>query len=278
MIDLHTHTDESDGSLSPEALLGEATRIGIEALAITDHDTLAGYDAAVSCVGRFGLELVCGIELSTKWLDKSVHLLGYFLDCQPTQVFRLWLTGLQVSRRLRNEALLGKLCAAGLPMRFEQLRRHGRNLVARPHFAAVMVEQRYVRSIEEAFEKYLDEEGSCFVRREEVELSQAINRVRESGGIPVLAHPGRLRMSAEDLEDSILAMTEQGLRGIEAYHSDHTCYQAELFVALAQRWDLTITGGSDFHGDAKPNVKLGQGCRGNVNVSYRVLENLRKAR
>ena len=142
-------------------------------------------------------------------------------------------------------------------MTLEEIAAHGRTLIARPHFAAVMVERGYVASREEAFQKYLHESGSCFVSREEPVLAEVMARIRAAGGLPVLPHPGRLKVTPEDLETIVVEMCEVGLAGIEAYHSDHSPDETEFYASLARRFEIAVTGGSDFHGNAKPRVALG---------------------
>lgn len=277
MIDLHSHTNDSDGTLSPEQLVEEAVRIRLEALAITDHDTFAGYQRAAMRAANGGLELVCGIELSARHRGRSVHLLAYFLNWGPSKKFEDWVISLQASRRLRNEALIEKLCARQVPLTLEEVAAHGRGLIARPHFAAAMVEKGYVRLREEAFEKYLGESGMCFVPRDEPDLEDTIARVRSAKGLPVLAHPCRLKTQPDKLEAMLAEMCEAGLGGIEVYHSDHSSQQTELYNSLARRFGIARTGGSDFHGSAKPRVALGTGIGEALNVPYKILDDLRRA-
>ena len=150
MIDLHTHTDESDGTYTPAELVAAAVSQKLEALGITDHDTLAGYDAAEPLAREAGLDLVCGIELSTKLRGRSVHLLGYFLDAPPKQAFRDWLHEMQMSRRDRNIRLAAKLRSMGFDISLEEVEARGKSLAGRPHFAQVMVEKGYVENTRQA--------------------------------------------------------------------------------------------------------------------------------
>ena len=276
MIDLHTHTDESDGTLSPQELIEEAGRIGVTALAITDHDTLAGYDLAIPHANTAGIELVCGVELSIKYRGRSIHLLVYFPQHQPTGDFRQWLLALQEGRRKRNEALVRKLCSQGMPITLEEVAAHGRRLLARPHFAAVMVEKGYATSRREAFQKYLDESGSCFIPREEPEFEEAIDRIRASQGIAVLPHPGRIGVSPEHLESMVGELCALGLKGIEVYHSEHSPAEVDFYLYLARKFRIAATGGSDFHGAAKPGIALGTGLRGNLHLPHTILQELRR--
>ncbi len=254
---------------------------GLDAIAITDHDTFAGYHQALPLAREAKLELVCGIELSTKLImpdrprGKSVHLLGYFMS-GPTAEFRSWLSELQQSRRERNEALALKLQAMGLDITMEEVNALGRSMAGRPHFAKLMVQKGYVSTLQEAFDKYLDESAQAYVERQEPSLAEGIRQISDGGGIPSLAHPVRLgkRVPAQE-EDVIRQLCKMGLRALEAWHSDHPSREQERYEWLARRYDLIATGGSDFHGDAKPGVELGTGRNNNVNVSKKVLDRLR---
>ena len=276
MIDLHTHTSESDGSLCSRALVIAATQIGLEALAITDHDTLSGYDQAVSWAREVRLDLVCGIELSTNYAGRSVHLLGYFLHGEPGDEFRQWIAGLQVSRYARNQRLVDKLQQQGLRITLEEVQERARTLPGRPHFAATLVEKGYVSSIQQAFDDYLSETGACFVSREEPTLAEGIRRIDAAGGLPSLPHPGRVSKDPQVITACVGEMLELGLVGIEVYHSDHSPADIEFYTWLASRHSLAITGGSDFHGDLKRDVALGTGKDKMLCVPHSVLDELRR--
>ncbi len=274
MIDLHTHTDESDGTLTPKELLAEAARVGLEALAITDHDTFAGYDEAAA-IGS-GMDLVCGIELSTRHEGRPVHLLGYFLKNDATAEFRAWVTGLIASRQQRNRELIDKLRGAGVRISLEEVSARGRGMIGRPHFAAVMMEKGYVTSTQQAFDDYLGECGSCFTARDEVDFAEAAGRIAAAGGVPVLAHPGRILADPAGFAECLERMRRAGLRGLEAFHSEQSPEQRAAWAALARRLSLAVTGGSDFHGAAKPGIALGTGIGGTLNIPRTVLEELRR--
>jgi predicted metal-dependent phosphoesterase TrpH len=282
MIDLHTHSDESDGTLSPGQLVRAAVELGLEALAITDHDTLAGYDRAAPQARSAGLELVCGIELSTKLRHhpggrgKAVHVLGYFIDGVPTTEFRLWLGGLQHSRRDRNRRLAARLESLGLPITLAEVEKLGRSLAGRPHFARLMFEKGYVSSVQEAFDLYLGESGKAYVERDEPGLAEGIRRIREAGGLPSVAHPARLGRHSDVVDRLIGEMRGLDLGAIEAYHSDHNPRDVGQFLDLARRLGMAVTGGTDFHGGTKPAIALGTGIDGNVAVPRAVLDRLRE--
>ncbi|MBI2681324.1 MAG: PHP domain-containing protein [Candidatus Solibacter usitatus] len=278
MIDLHTHTDESDGTYRPAELVDEAVATGLEALAISDHDTLAGYDAAEPLARAAGLDLICGIELSTKFHGRTVHLLGYFLNGGPSAEFRGWLKELHDSRRDRNIRLIARLQAQGVDVTLEEVSTGRGSQTGRPHFARVLIDKGYASSIEHAFQQYLGEEsGSAYVQRMEPELGEALKLVAAGGGLASLAHPIRLvrRGASDGLDPMIAEMRELGLPAIEAFHSDHGPAEVAQYLGYAERYGLAVTGGSDFHGANKPRIRLGTGLDGNLDIPRAVLDKLR---
>lgn len=284
MIDLHSHTDRSDGTTPPAQLVRDAQALGLEALGITDHDTLAGYDHAAPVAAEAGLELICGIELSTR-LDRatngkrspSVHLLGYFLNAPPTPEFREWLYCQQESRRQRNLALIARLQSLGVHITLEEVQALGKHLTGRPHFAKVLLRKGYVSTNQEAFDVYLADNALAAVDREEPHLLEGVRRIRDAGGLPSLAHPVRLPQSGRaEIERLLEELIGAGLQGLEVYHSEHGAADVGLFQGLAAKLRLAETGGSDFHGDNKPAIHLGTGKSGNLNLSYGLLQNMRE--
>jgi len=272
VIDLHSHTDESDGSCSPAELIEEALRAGIRLLGVTDHDTFAGYDRAVPLARHAGVELVCGIELSTKLYGRSVHLLGYFLGKDgPAQDFRDWILDMQTARCDRNIRLIARLQELGFAITLEEVQARGRGLTARPHFAQVMLEKGYVASIQQAFDDYLDESAKGYVYRREPTFAEGVAMIRDAGGIASLAHPVRV---AADLPAMMPELCRDGLNAIEAYHSDHQPHHTEMYLGLAKTYGLLVTGGSDFHGAAKPGVLLGTGRGANLKIPEDLFEKL----
>jgi predicted metal-dependent phosphoesterase TrpH len=275
LIDLHSHTHESDGTCSPAQLIAEAVRAGVRVLGITDHDTLRGFDQALPAARQAGIELICGIELSTKLHGQSVHLLGYFLnDDHGLEDFRNWVLDMQASRRDRNIRLVARLRELGFDITLEEAEARGRGLTGRPHFAQLMVEKGYVSSLQQAFDEYLDETAKGYVYRREPQFSEGVERIRNAGGIASLAHPVRVR---GDIPSLVPELCGAGMNAIEAYHSDHTAPDTAEYLGLAQRHGLLVTGGSDFHGAVKPNVSLGTGCRGNLNIPPDLVDRLRAA-
>lgn len=284
MIDLHTHTDRSDGSTSPADLVRLAVREGVEALGVADHDTLAGYDAAVPAAAESGLELVCAVELSTRPSEPktsgkrqpSVHLLGYWLLSPPSNEFRCWLKSQQESRRRRNLELVAKLEQLGVPVSLDEAEVYGRNQVGRPHFARVLCDKGYVSNLQEAFDLYLADEAKASVEREEPTIEEGIQRITESGGMAALAHPVRLPQRGLELASLLKRLMDVGLQGIEVFHSEHSAENTANYGELAHRFDLIPTGGTDFHGENKPRIRLGSGIDNNIRLDYKFLENMRE--
>jgi len=276
LIDLHSHTDASDGTDTPHELIDRARAAGLRALAITDHDTLFGYEQALPYAESLGFDLVCGIELSTKFHGKTVHLLAYFPNSAPTVEFGEWLRGQQAYRRDRNIRLIAKLNEVGVAISLGEVEAIGRTMTGRPHFARVLVNKGYVGTTQEAFDSFLAEDGRAFVQREEVAVAEALNRVAAGGGISVLAHPIRLgKRKVSEEEALIVEAMGLGLVGIEVIHSDHSTVDVERYRGYAEKYGLLETGGSDHHGGNKPDIALGEGRRGNVRVPDEFLERLR---
>jgi 3',5'-nucleoside bisphosphate phosphatase len=274
LIDLHSHTNESDGSVSPSELIDIARQGQVGVLAITDHDTFAGYDLAQSIAKNMGIDLICGIELSARLQGHSSHLLGYFINTADLCAFRDWIRELRSSRRDRNVRLASRLRELGIDLTLEEAEARGRAVTGRPHFAEVLVQKGYAASLKEAFDKYLDEGAPAYVQRNEPDFFEAIQKVRRAGGIASLAHPVRLKC---DLDSVLARLLASGLNAIEAYHTDHSPADTQFYVSLAKRYGLLCTGGSDFHGTTKPGIELGKGRGGNLKVPENVVKELRAA-
>jgi len=265
MIDLHTHTTASDGSDTPEQLVQRAVQTGLSALAITDHDTLDGFDKARDAAGRDGLELICGIELSARVVEESdprrrtAHLLAYFFD-EPGAEFREWLQRLRVKRRERNGQIASRLQELGIDIKLEDAEALGRNVTARPHFAALLIQRGYAANIREAFDVYLGETGSAYVERDDPPVRDAIQHVHGSGGVTSLAHPIRLNQPYARREEELIAgWAAAGLDALEVWHSDQDEGDERRYAELAERYGLLKTGGSDYHGTYTPELELGRG-------------------
>ena len=283
MIDLHTHTTASDGTDSPGQLVESAQRAGLAALAITDHDTLAGSDEAAPLAGAAGLRFLRGLELSTRVLEEKepsariAHVLAYFPN-GVTDGFRAWLETLRAARRARNERLAARLQALGIGVTVEEAEAHGRNITGRPHFARVMRDKGYVQSWEEAFRRYLGEHGAAYVEREDPGAAEGIRRIREAGGVASLAHLYRMGKRRPDEEEALLArLVDAGLNALEVWHSDHDAAHVERYLGYARRHGLLVTGGSDYHGANKREVGLGCSRQGPLGIPLSVFDELHTA-
>jgi len=274
-IDLHTHSTASDGTLSPAALIGYARTKGLEALAITDHDTVEGLAEALAEAAKTGFEVVPGVEISAQYPRGTLHILGYYMDFTGA-AFLKQLSVLQDARADRNPKIVAKLQAQGLDITFEEIEQEaGSGLVGRPHFAQVLVKKGYVKDPQQAFDRYLKKGAAAYEEKFRFPVKDAIRMIAEAGGIPVLSHPVTLNCNNLQLETEVKAWRDFGLQGIEAYYSEHDQLQTRLYEELARRYQLVTTGGSDFHGNMIKGIELGSG-RGNLNIPYSVLEGLKK--
>ncbi len=250
----------------------------MEALAISDHDTFAGYDQALPEAQSRGLDLICGIELSTRDPGKSTR-------CSSACIFPAtasaggvprWLAEMLTGRRDRNRRLIASLREKGVEIELAEVERLGRTLTGRPHFARILMDKGYAANYEDAFRRYLGETAPTFVERYAPDVPVAIRRVLNAGGLPVLAHPIRLGMRDLDTEEKFIReLRDAGLRGIEVFHSDHRPEDMQRYAGIARKYNLLVTGGSDFHGDIKPQISLGTGYHGNLNIPIAVLNDLR---
>lgn len=274
MIDLHSHTNESDGTFTPVELIAEAARVGVTTLGITDHDTFAGYDLAKPVAPDAGVELVRGIELSTKLHGQSVHLLGYFFHEDRLDEFCSWVLNMQDSRRDRNVRLAARLRELGVDITIEEAEARGRGMTGRPHFAQILLEKGYVKSVQQAFDDYLDSSAKGYVDREEPQFADAVGRIRRASGIASLAHPIRVK---GNITTMLPELCNAGLNAIEAYHTDHSRQDTQLYLDLAERHGLLVTGGSDFHGSVKPGLELGTGRENSLQIPEDVMQRLRHA-
>ncbi len=275
-IDLHLHTTFSDGSLPPTEVIALAETAGVTALAITDHDILEGIPEATQAAAAFGIEVIPGVEISSRYRDGELHVLGYFIDPDDAQ-FQERLALLRASRHQRNPVIIEKLRSMGLAITYQEVTAlAGTASVGRPHIARVLMQKGYVTSAKEAFDRYLAAGKPAYVARELPSPADAVTWVREANGVPVLAHPLWVREDGNSLRRLCEELQQAGLGGIEVHYSTHTRQQTSEFLNLAKRLDLLVTGGSDFHGVTKPDIIVGRG-KGDLNVHAKLLEPLRQA-
>ena len=279
IIDLHVHSCHSDGSLTPEELVTLAREVGLSAFALTDHDTTDGIGEALLAASGTGLEVVPGIEFSTRWLHRDIHILGYYMDYQAPS-FQQKLREFLDARDFRNRQMCARIQEyTGCPLTLSDLQnRFPQAVITRAHMAAWLVEQGFAETKNTAFDKYLGEHAPCFVPKSEVTPRDAICLILAHGGVPVLAHPLLYALSKKQLRLLLGELTECGLLGIEAVYVLNRGSEEAFCRALAEEYGLLVTGGSDFHGKNKPDIALGTGIRSGLTVPYSLLEDMKAAK
>jgi predicted metal-dependent phosphoesterase TrpH len=274
--DLHTHTLASDGTEPPAVNVRLAKEAGLSAMAITDHDTVSGLEEAQMEGARLGIEIVPGVEISTIAGNQDIHVLGYYID-DKDPLFLERLASLRETRNRRNELMIERLQKLGYAITLDEVHKEVEDVksegdtIGRPHVAAVLLKKGYVASINEAFEQLLGKNGKAYVNPPRIDPATAIQWIHEAGGAAVLAHPGIY--GDDPLVESIL---QDGLDGIEVYHSDHTPEDEAKYLAMAQRNQLLVTAGSDFHGERGGVVF--HAPIGSRRVNIAVLDELREKR
>ncbi|HEX6607803.1 MAG TPA: PHP domain-containing protein [Chloroflexia bacterium] len=255
-LDLHTHTTASDGRLAPAALVALAAQVGVTTLAVTDHDTTDGLTEARAATGAAGVEIITGIEFGCDMPHGEIHMLGYLFDATHPAL-RARLAWLREGRVERGRAMVAKLNALGLPIRWERVREiAGAGSVGRPHVAQALIEGGYVADTNEAFSRYLAWGGPAYVPRRRLTPLDVIALIREAGGVVSLAHPAHI----PDLEAQLAPLAEAGLAGLETYYGEYDAPTVTWLAELAARFHLVPTGGSDYHArDIKDHAMLGAG-------------------
>lgn len=273
-IDLHLHTTFSDGTLTPSQIVDQAKKCNLKAIAITDHDTINGVEEALRSGEKEGLEVIPGVELSAEF-DREMHLLGLFIDYKNKKLHNI-LEILKTHRENRNPLIVERLNNVGIDITYEEVKNAAHNrIIGRPHIANILINKGYVKDMHEAFDKYLGVGKIGYVKKDRIPADLAINIIKEANGIPILAHPGHFRKTAKELDKFIFELKEIGLMGVEAYHSDHDEETTKALVKIADKHNLLISGGSDFHGEHKKHIFMGTGY-GNMKIEYNILENLKK--
>jgi hypothetical protein len=275
LIDLHTHSNASDGTFAPAEVVRLAKVGGLKALALTDHDTIDGLAEAVAAGERYGVEVIPGVEVSARCPGGSMHILGLDIE-YGNGLLGERLAVLQQARAERNPRIIAKLNGLGVKITLEQVEKiSGRGQMGRPHIARALMESGYVRSIQEAFDIYLRNDGKAYVPKFRFPPQEAIAMIRDVQGVPVLAHPFTLNLgSAFALKNTLTELKALGLAGIETIYSEHSPEQEALYLKLAGELGLLVTGGSDYHGDNKPELTLGK-MRGQERLTYRLVTALK---
>lgn len=278
-IDLHIHSTASDGTLSPIEILRLAHQLNLGAIAITDHDTMAGVKDALAQGIPPSLKFLTGVEISVlpppsfSYLG-SFHFLGYSIDPDNT-LLKHTCSELQQARKNRNPRILKILNELGFNITLTQVQKEaGECQLGRPHIAQVMLKKGYVRSINEAFDRYLSQGKPAYVDKYRLDCAKAIEIILDAGGVPVLAHPFLVQTQNDKiLEDLVITLMEMGLQGLEVYYPEHSPEKTAHYAKIANRRRLLMTGGTDFHGSLKPEIQMGSG-KGNLSIPYAIYEKL----
>ncbi|MFP4697979.1 MAG: PHP domain-containing protein [Eubacteriales bacterium] len=275
-VDLHVHSNNSDGTMTSTELVNYANEKGLKAIALTDHDTIIGVQEAKKAGKKCKTEIISGIELSTLYNKLDIHILGLFID-ENNSTFIKKLEEFISSRHYRNEKMIKQLNNLGLDISNKDLiNETGDGVITRAHFARVLLNKGYISSIEEAFKKYIGQGCPAYIPREKITPEKAINLVLSAKGIPILAHPFLYNLSDDELNSLVKKLAEKGLKGIETIYSLHSQEQERYLRNLAKKYNLLISGGSDFHGSNKEHIDLGVGM-GNLKVPYSIVEKMKKA-
>ena len=259
MYDLHVHSTASDGLLTSEELLLRADEIGLDGLAISDHDTVKGIEEAYIFLAAHPLPLqfIPGIEMNTEVEENEIHILGYFIDYHNSRLLHR-LEEIKEARWERARKMVYRLKSMGLAISFEQVEKLAQgDLIGRPHVARALTEKGYVFSVKEAFDKFIGKGRPAYVPRYKFMPREAIELIKGAGGVPILAHPGLLRN-----KELIHEVIDLGIAGLEVYYPEHTSQQVDGFLQLCQQFNLLVTGGSDFHGTGRHESRSRLGCSG----------------
>lgn len=265
-IDLHVHSNISDGTMTPTRVVKLASESNLSAIALTDHDTVDGVDEAVRAGQEYGVQVIPGIEISADYKGSDLHILGYNVDCRNDSFVKR-VAVCRDSRAGRNLKMVEKMREQGFPVTWDiMLERFGDNSITRAHFAKYLLDEGYVASKDEAFARYLNPGCPCYVPRVKVTPKEAVEMILEAGGHPVLAHPLLYKLSIDRLDSVTDLLKGYGLEGVEALYSLNRPEDDALLLKLAKTHGLNITGGSDFHGAIKPDISLGTG-KGSLRVT-----------
>lgn len=273
-IDLHTHSNVSDGTMTPTELVIYAKEKGLSAISLTDHDTINGLKEAGEVAAKIGIEFINGIELSAGYKEQEIHLLGLFIDYN-SEYLQDKLNCVKNNREKRNIQMIKKLNDANINITLDDVRGIKGSTVTRANFANAIVSKGYAENFDEAFKKFLKNKLKGYVPKEYFPPSESINMVRKSGGLSFLAHPFLYKLDETEIEQLILELKGYRLNGIEVYHATHSQDNIDFLLKMTKKYDLIISGGSDFHGKNKANINIGVG-RGNLCIPYELLDNIKK--
>ena len=274
-IDLHLHTTASDGTDTPAQLVRKAREAEILAIAVTDHDTVAGVREAQETGAALGVEVVTGIEVSSDYRDNNIHILGYFLDPE-SPALRPVLDWVRVERAERNERIVAMLAADGYAISMEELEsREPAAVLGRPHMAELLMEKGYVDSVKQGFERLLGEGCRYYLPKRRISMARAVETIRAAGGLAVLAHPLQYRYPRAEVIEMIEYARSLGIGALECYYSEHSREEQRWLLAQAEHYGLGVSGGSDYHGTRKTHIAMGSGM-GDLAIPYSVLSELKQ--
>ena len=272
VADLHVHTHLSDGTFSPEKVVQFSKVKGLDAIAITDHDCCDGITPAILAAKDLDLEIIPGVELTAELDEEEIHILGYFIDWEEDS-FAKKLDEISKVRDERAKEILRRLRQRGVDISEKELfELSGSGSTGRLHIARLLFKKGIISSIKDAFTKYIGDGGSCYVKKYKLSPEEAIDMIKDVGGVSVLAHPNTINIKNKSTEDIIKLLIKDGIEGIEAYHSDHNAADESQYKKLAERYNLLVTGGSDCHGFGKGEVLIGK-----VKVPYDLVEKIKRA-
>jgi hypothetical protein len=277
-IDLHTHTTASDGTLTPTELVRLAAESGLDAIAVTDHDTFQGVAEAMEAGRRFGVEVIPGTELSLESPEGAgwIHVVALWLPERADELQKA-LDWVIEGRANRNREIVAKLRTLGVNISYDAVVARATGTVGRPHFAQELMALGVCSSMDEAFRVWVGDNGRAYVPKRKLTPEQAFPLLSDIGATSILAHPFALRLNYPETEKVIRRLKELGLDGMEVFYSEHSEADTKAYGEMADRLGLLKSGGSDFHGANKPEIKLGVG-RGNLNIPYEVLEKMKEDR
>ncbi len=271
-IDLHVHTTASDGTSSPAEVVRMAKELDLAAIAITDHDNVTGCAEAMAEGEKLGLEVVPGVELSSRY-GRTIHILGYFVRTGSPAFTRV-LDSILAERNDRNRRMAALMAADGIPVDYEEMLHRFGTSIGRPNFGQLLVELGYAESVKDAFDRYIEKGQRYYLPRKMLSIERSVEVIREAGGVPVLAHPYQYRLEEPALRQLIEHCMDHGLLGMECRYSLYSEEQSLWLQKLAKEYGLLPTGGSDYHGSNKPDFALGNGT-GSLAVPAAWLEELR---
>ena len=275
-IDLHIHSTASDGMLTPSEILSLAQELHLGAFAITDHDTIEGSKEIIEAGIPSSVNFLTGVEISTGLplsfaFSGSLHILGYGIDIYNIDLNHA-LAKQRKARKDRNPGIIANLNDLGFDLTLEEVIRETGNMqTGRPQIAQMMLAKGFVKTIDEAFDKYLAKGRPGYIDKYRIDCAGAIKIILDAGGLPVLAHPSFVNKTG--IEDLVIALVNMGLKGIEAYYPGHSISQTRKYTELAGHYDLIVTGGTDFHGSLKPDIQMGSG-KGNLFIPYDLYEKI----